>query len=272
MMGEADDEILVARDGAVATITFNRPERLNAFRRSTYQRLHAVIADLEQESGLRVVILTGSGKGFCAGEDLHELEASAARGMPESEMVALVQTLQDITRRIVNSHHVYIAAVNGVAAGFGAEVAIACDLRIVADGARFLFPEVRRGLFVTNGVSVLLQRLVGQGRAKEWLLTGAPVDAAAAAASGLANDVVAPGALLTRAAAMAAAIVENAALSVRLTKRIVNETADGDLERALTAEVGYVIECFRAGAHEEGARAFVEKRAAQFSRDGGSPR
>ena len=135
-----------------------------------------------------------------------------------------------------------------------------------------MFPEVRRGLFITNGVTVLLQRLVGQGRAKELLLTGLPIDAPRALAIGLANHVLAPDVLLPQCVAMGVAIAENAPLSVERTKRIVHETADRDLEFALAKEVEYAIDCFREGAHEEGARAFFDKRPPHFVRkDAGTP-
>lgn len=246
----------------VVTVTFNRPERLNAFRRSEYHRLHALIGELEAEPGVRVVVLTGRGRGFCAGEDLKELEAAADAHDP-AQMRANVLVLQDITRRIVHSSRVYVAAVNGVAAGFGAELACACDLRIAADGARFLFPEVRRGLFITNGISFILPRLVGEGWARTLLLTGEPIDAATALRIGLVTEGVADAALAGRARALAAALASRAPTALRLTKRILGADEER-LERALATEVEYLEACLAAGEHLEGARAFLEKRPPRF--------
>jgi enoyl-CoA hydratase/carnithine racemase len=171
-----------------------------------------------------------------------------------------VRVLQEITRRIVESDTIFVAAVNGVAAGFGAELAIACDVRVVARSARFLFPEVRRGLFITNGVSYLLPRLVGRGRAAELLLSGEPIGGEEAHRIGLANRCVDDASCVTDALALAHVVASNAPLSVALTKRILRETADGTLDDAMGREVEYAMACFRSGAHEEGARAFLEKR------------
>jgi enoyl-CoA hydratase/carnithine racemase len=257
------DPFLLQRTNGVLTVTFNRPERLNAFRRSEYLRLHALIGELEAEPAVRVVVLTGSGRGFCAGEDLKELE----RGGEEADLAITrenVLVLQDITRRIVRSSRVYVAAVNGVAAGFGAELACACDLRIAADGARFLFPEVRRGLFITNGISYILPRLVGAGWARTLLLTGDPVDADTARQIGLVTERCPDAALATRAQEVAAALASRAPTALRLTKRIL-AADDERLERALETEVEYLETCLASGEYREGARAFVEKRDPRYA-------
>lgn len=258
------NDLIVTRAGGVASITFNRPARLNAFARATYEELHAILGDVARDEAIRAVVLTGNGRGFCAGEDLQELDAAARSPDFAAYVESGIAVLQDITRRIVESDAVFIAAVNGVAAGFGAELSIACDLRVVARSARFLFPEVRRWLFITNGVSFLLPRLVGRGRAAELLLTGEPIGAEEAHRIGLANHLVPDEGCVHEALRIAEAVASNAAMSVARTKRIIRETADGGIEDALAREVAYAMECFRGGAHEEGARAFLEKRAAKF--------
>lgn len=256
------DAFLFDRADGVLTVTFNRPERLNAFRREEYLRFRDLLGELEGEAGVRVVVLTGRGRGFCAGEDLKELDEHAADAdLALTRENALV--LQDITRRIATSARVYVAAVNGVAAGFGAELACACDLRLGARGARFLFPEVRRGLFITNGISYLLPRITGETWAAQLLLTGQPVDDETARAIGLLTALHPPEALLPAAQALAAAIAANAPTAVRLTKRILR--GDGSaLERALDTEVEFLGDCLRSGEYVEGARAFVEKRAPRW--------
>lgn len=248
----------------VLTVTFNRPERLNAFRRSEYYRLRDLLGEIEADASVRAVVLTGSGRAFCAGEDLKELDAHAAADDGSVTRENLL-VLQDITRRIVRSDRVYIAAVNGVAAGFGAELACACDVRLAGEEGRFLFPEVKRGLFVTNGISHTLPRLVGDNWAATLLLTGDPIDAATALRIGLVSQVVSGDGLVNAAQAMAATIAANAPTAVRHTKRILRGDVDA-LERALVTEVDFVERVLASGEYLEGARAFVEKRAPDFHR------
>lgn len=248
---------LFDRSGPVLTVTFNRADRLNAFRRVEYQGLHRLLGELAAERGLRVVVLTGAGRGFCAGEDLKELQVG--EGADPALMRADAELLQDITRRIVDSPAVFIAAVNGVAAGFGAELAVACDLRLGGADARFLFPEVRRGLFVTNGVSLLLPRIVGATWAAHLLLTGQPVDATTAARIGLLTEVV-PDGVAARAADVAAALAGHAPTAMRETKRILRSGDRALLEQHLHDEVASLLRCLGTGEPLEGARAFLEKR------------
>jgi 2-(1,2-epoxy-1,2-dihydrophenyl)acetyl-CoA isomerase len=253
--------LMEAMDG-VLTVTFNRPERLNAFRRTEYHRFRDLLGEIEQDSSVRVVVLTGRGRGFCAGEDLKELDATGAQedeGLSREN--ALV--LQDITRRIVRSDRVYLAAVNGVAAGFGAELACACDIRVAAEGARFLFPEVRRGLFITNGISYLLPRLVGDNWAATLLLTGDSIDAHVAHRIGLVSHLVPNDSLPVIARETARAIAAHAPTSVRLTKRILRADVEG-IERALASEVDHLDAVIASGEYVEGARAFVEKRLPRY--------
>ncbi len=254
---------LLARSGPALTITFNRPERLNAFRRVEYHALHALLTAVARDRSLRVVVLTGSGRGFCAGEDLKELDQEAdtsAAAMREN-----IEVLQDITRRIVDSDAVFVAAVNGVAAGFGAELAVACDLRVGSAGARFLFPEVRRGLFVTNGVSFLLPRIVGHTWASHLLLGGHPIDAATALRLGLVTEVVPEEALGATVQGLVDALVANAPTAMAHTKRILRQPERAMLERHLEQEVVSIVECLSTGEHVEGARAFVEKRRPRWT-------
>ncbi|MBL8959749.1 MAG: enoyl-CoA hydratase/isomerase family protein [Gemmatimonadetes bacterium] len=248
---------LIDRSGPVLTVTFNRAERLNAFRRVEYHELHRLLGEVAADRSVRAVVLTGAGRGFCAGEDLKELDDGEETAT--EEMRANVEVLQDITRRIVDSPAVFIAAVNGVAAGFGAELAVACDLRVGGPEARFLFPEVRRGLFITNGVSLLLPRIVGATWAAQLLLSGQPIDAATAARIGLLTEVV-PGGVAARAAELGAALAGNAPTAMRETKRILRSSDRELLERHLHDEVATIMRCLATGEHVEGARAFVEKR------------
>lgn len=258
------DAFLLDRDGAILTVTFNRPERLNAFRRTEYHALHELLRGVRSQPEVRVVLLTGSGRGFCAGEDLKEMDREAATEGTAS-LKANAEVLQDITRQMAEADQVFIAAVNGVAAGFGAELAIACDLRIGhATETRFLFPEVRRGLFITNGVSLLLPRIVGATWANTLLLTGQPIDAATAQRIGLVSHLVPGDELVGVARDMARAIAANAPTAVALTKRILRDGMREALEAHLAKEVESLVACIESGEHIEGARAFVEKRAPRW--------
>lgn len=259
----SDSFLLESGDG-VLTVTFNRPERLNAFRRAEYHRFRDLLGEIEGNADVRVVVLTGTGRGFCAGEDLKELEAAGAQADEGlSRENALV--LQDITRRIVRSDRVYVAAVNGVAAGFGAELACACDIRLAGEGARFLFPEVKRGLFITNGISYLLPRLVGDNWAATLLLTGDAIDAHVAHRIGLVSHLLPNESLPVVARETARAIAAHAPSAVRHTKRILRDEPGG-IERALATEVDYLEAVLASGEYREGARAFVEKRPPRFGR------
>lgn len=259
-----NDSFLLDRRDGVLTVTFNRPERLNAFRRAEYHRFRDLLGEIEDDVAVSVVILTGSGRGFCAGEDLKELE-SASDEVDAGVTRENVLVLQDITRRIVRSERVYLAAVNGVAAGFGAELACACDVRLAGEGARFLFPEVKRGLFITNGISWSLPRLVGDNWAASLLLTGDSIDAQVAKRIGLVTDVISHDSLVSVAQAMAAGIAAAAPTAVRHTKRILRRDAEG-LEQALATEVEYIDRVIASGEYREGARAFVEKRPPRYTR------
>jgi 2-(1,2-epoxy-1,2-dihydrophenyl)acetyl-CoA isomerase len=257
------DSLLIERTDALITITLNRPDRLNAFRRSEYLRLQELLGTINGDPSVRAAVITGAGRGFCAGEDLKELAAAGAdpNAALTTENVAI---LQDITRRMLRSHCIFIAAVNGVAAGFGAELAVACDIRIGCAATRFVFPEVRRGLFITNGVSHLLPQIVGATWANMLLLTGREIDARTSERIGLITEIVTGDSLLLSAQLLAESIAANAPTAVRLTKRILRDEDEAALERALATEVAYTTECLNSGEQIEGARAFVEKRAPQF--------
>lgn len=258
-MHSGSDEILFERRGHVAIGTFNRPEVLNAFRGSTYQRLLDILAEVAADEEIRVLVLTGAGRAFTSGTDLAELDEAAGG----EEARARVERNQEITRRVVALPQITIAAVNGLAVGYGAELALACDLRIAATSARFMFPEVRRGLFLTNGVTWLLPRIVGRGVAMDWLTTGRDVSADEALAHGLVSRVDPDGVTLEEALELAGTIAANAPIPVRLVKRALRD-GPPDLEAALAAETEAVLRCQDTRDWEEGVRSFLEKRDPRY--------
>jgi 2-(1,2-epoxy-1,2-dihydrophenyl)acetyl-CoA isomerase len=238
--------------GGVLTVAFNRPERLNAFRRAEYHRFRDLLADIEDDPSVCAIVLTGSGRGFCAGEDLKELDASVAEAPSVTRENALV--LQDITRRIVRSRLVYIAAVNGVAAGFAPR-------RATCPGGRWGAPSFEvRGL---HHQRIRMMPPAGDnGRRRS---SGDPIDAATALridwpCSSFPRRTVA-------AASGGGHGCGNAPSAVQHTKQILRGNGDA-LEHALAQEVEYLERVLATGEYLEGARAFVEKRPPRFGERG----
>ncbi|MEV8632080.1 enoyl-CoA hydratase/isomerase family protein [Streptosporangium sp. NPDC051023] len=260
---EGAPDIRTARSGATLVITFDRPEVLNAFRDRTFAELGAALDAAERDETIRAVVLTGHGRAFSAGVDLAETR-DRLRGTAEADLAASVENFQDVTRRLVSYPKTVISAVNGIAVGVGAELAIASDLRIAASEAEFAFMEVRRGLYPTNGVLYFLPRLVGHGRAIDLLLSGERIGAAEALAAGLVSRVVPGEDLLAAAVALAETIGAAAPVPVGLIKQHMRRTWELDLEGVLALEIEGSVACLRSDDLEEGLHAFAEKRDAGF--------
>jgi enoyl-CoA hydratase/carnithine racemase len=243
-----------------ARLRLNRPDRLNAMDPATFARFHRILGDLAGDPALRAVVLTGTGRAFSAGADLKEMQARPQGDATVRDATATLHLYQDTTRRLTAHPAVFIAAINGLAVGVGAELALAADVRIGSDTAELRLPEVQRGLFGTNGVLHLLPRVVGQGRAADWLLTGRPVPAAELLAAGFLTEVVPADRLQARAVELAETIAGNAPVSVRLVKALLRRTWEVDLEAMLQYEVDGMLRCMASDDIEEGLRAFLEKR------------
>lgn len=254
------DAILYERRGATALITFNRPAVLNAFTLAMFDDLLAQIDTAAADEAVRVLVLTGSGRAFSAGIDLAE-QARLLDNLSIGAARRHLAQMQVVTQRLAALPKPVIAAINGVAVGVGAELAIASDIRLAAEQAYFQFAEVQRGLFETNGVMYLLPRLVGYGRALEWLLTGDRIPAPAALAAGLVTHVQPTEQLLPFALVMAERLAANAPISLRLVKQVMARTYDVDREAVMQLEVDGMLECLASDDLQEGLRAFAEKRA-----------
>ena len=260
------DPLVVERpEPSIAVVRFNRPDRLNAMDHPTMEKLHRLIGALATDPNLRVAILTGTGRAFSAGADLKAMEVAPPMAMTGGEARAQVELYQDITRRMVNSPVVFIAAVNGIAVGVGAELALASDIRIGCDASEVMFSEVRRGLFETNGVMHLLPRVVGHGRAAHWLLTGERIQAPALLQAGFLSELVAADRLAARALELARLVAGNAPISVGWVKRLLRRTWEVDLEAMLHHEVEGMVACLASEDIHEGLRAFLEKRPPHWS-------
>jgi enoyl-CoA hydratase/carnithine racemase len=247
----------------IALITFNRPDVLNAVRGESYDALAECLARAEADPEVRVLVITGRGRAFCAGEDLNEIER--LNGGDDGAMRRRLDQLQDLTRSLLTSGKPSIASINGVAVGFGAEVALCCDLRLAAHGARLGFTEVQRGLFGTNGSLWLLPRLIGTARARELLLLGDFVDAPRAQEWGLVHDVVDDAALPERTLAIARRLIDNAPISLALLKEGLRRSPEITLDEMLDFEVDAMLRCVGTDDAREGATAFLERRQPDYT-------
>ena len=245
----------------IATVTVNRPDKLNALNTEVIAELDDVAGRLEREAEIRGMLLTGAGpKAFVAGADIAELGSQGA-----VDGAARAARGQAMMRRLERSGKPVIAAVNGFALGGGCELAMACHLRVASESARFGQPEVKLGLGPGYGGTVRLPRLVGRGRALELLLTGAMIDAQEAWRIGLVNRVVPADRLMADARGLLAGILENGPLAVQACLSLVDRGLDLSLEDALAQEASWFGLLSATADMREGTRAFLEKRKPAFT-------
>jgi 2-(1,2-epoxy-1,2-dihydrophenyl)acetyl-CoA isomerase len=251
------------KDG-IATLTLNRPERLNALGDTLRDDLLDAITRSSGDPTVRVMILTGAGKGFCAGGDVKAMNEAreSRRERPLLEKIAPSRDRTLLAMR--DAPQPIIAAVNGAAAGAGMNLALACDLRIASSEAKFAQAFVRRGLHPDWGGTYFLPRVVGMAKACELIFTGDLIDAAEALRLGLVSQVVAPEELMGTTYALARKIAAGPPLAIRLAKRALYRNAETDLRSALEFETFAQNACFDTDDAREGIRAFIEKRAPVF--------
>ena len=255
--------VLEAREGAVATLTLNRPERLNALNVELSTALAESLDRIAGDPEIRVVVLTGAGRAFCAGGDLGLIRDARDPGAGR-ELEPLLRAGMQIVVRMRTMAKPAIAAVNGPAAGAGMNLALACDLRIASEEATFGQNFARVGLFPDYGGTYLLPRLVGASRAAQMFYTGEMIDAREAERLGLVNRVVAPEQLAAETRALAERLAQAPPLAVRAIKQVLFGNDRAELERALEFEVQTQMQCFLSEDCGEGIRAFFEKRAPRF--------
>jgi 2-(1,2-epoxy-1,2-dihydrophenyl)acetyl-CoA isomerase len=254
------DGIRVERDGAVATITLDRPAALNALTVPMKVALAAALQDVGGDPAVRAVILTGAGRAFCAGQDLDERTAADAPPLDaeiRDRYIPIVRAMRAMGQPV-------IAAVNGVAAGAGAALAFACDLRMAASDARFVLAFGRIGLVPDSGATWFLPRLVGPAQAAELALVGDPVDAETALRIGLVSRLVPAERLLEEAQALAARLAAGSAPALAATKRLLDAAWTTHLESAMAAEAVAQGRLGGGPDHAEGLAAFREKRVPRF--------
>ena len=260
-MTEGAESVRVEVAEGVATITLARPEALNALDRPMKAGLLAALQRVERDAGVRAVILTGEGRAFCAGQDLKE-PFGGEHPTLEDEVRDRYNPLILALRRLPKP---VIGAINGVAAGAGCSLALACDLRLAAEGASFVLAFGRIGLVPDSGASWFLPRLVGSARAAELALVGDALSAADAERLGLVSRIVPGDALLVEARSLAARMTAGSPLALALTKRALAFGETATLEEALANEAYLQGIAGRSADHAEGLAAFREKRPPRFT-------
>jgi 2-(1,2-epoxy-1,2-dihydrophenyl)acetyl-CoA isomerase len=251
-------EVETQRDGAVLTVTLNRPDVLNAFNGAMHRALNAALKEARDDE-VRAVVVTGAGRGFCVGQDLTEFRDAAG----------------DIGDRLRSTYHPnilavralekpVIAAVNGAAAGAGMSFACACDIRIAADAAVFVPAFVNIGLVPDSGGTFFVTRLLGYARAFEWLCSGRRLSAAEAHAFGLVSEVVEADALTARAAELAATLAALPTKAIGMTKRLLDRAGGSTLDEQLEWEAQLQAVATQSEDFGEGVQAFLGKRKPSF--------
>jgi 2-(1,2-epoxy-1,2-dihydrophenyl)acetyl-CoA isomerase len=251
-------EVETSRDGAVLTITLNRPDVLNAFNSEMHRALAAALKDA-RDGGVRAVVITGAGRGFCVGQDLTEF-----REAPGDIGARLRGNYHPNIRAIRGLEKPVIAAVNGAAAGAGMSLACACDLRLAADSATFVPAFINIGLIPDSGGSYFVTRILGPARAFEWLASGKRLTAAEAHGWGLVSEVVGTDALPSRAAELAAQLADLPTRGVGMTKRLLDHAVTATLEQQLEREAQLQSAATQTEDFKEGVSAFLEKRPPKF--------
>jgi len=263
----AYDTILVEKSDEVATVTLNRPTRLNAINRTMFDELGQLLLELRADLRTRFVIFTGAGRMFSAGADLAMLSGTASGAeIPLGDVMRVAQLAgQDFTRSLESLEQVTIAAINGHALGAGLVIAMACDFRIAARSASLGIPEANVGIFFTWGCTPRLTRLVGPAKAKEMIMTCEPVDAEEALRIGLVNRVVDDNELIDAARELVATIGRRAPLAIRMAKKIVNAATAANFGDLYPCEPELVERLYLSQDPLEGLAAFLEKRAPRFT-------
>jgi 2-(1,2-epoxy-1,2-dihydrophenyl)acetyl-CoA isomerase len=255
------EHLIVERDGPVTTLTLNRPERLNAFTEQTKRELLAVLLELGNDLEVRAVVLTGAGRGFCAGADVRDsLAAKVGRPVMRDHM----RSSHEVANALYALEKPVIAAVNGPAVGAGMSLALACDVILASETASFCQVFVKRGLVPDLGSLYHLPRLVGLWRAKVMMFSGDSIDAAEAERLGLVYRVLPPTELLPVARELAGRMASVAPIALGLTKALVNRSLETSLRDML--ELESLAQAMARGSrdHQEAVQAFLEKRPAEF--------
>jgi len=254
-------------ENQVAWLVMNRPEMKNALNAEMREEMFQALAEVTANDDVRCLVVTGAGKGFCSGADLSGNRAASAPSEPPhpgAARAAMRQNTQRLIRTVWDLEKPVIAAVNGVAAGFGVHLALACDLVLAADDAKFIEVFVRRGLAVDAGGAYLLMRRIGIAKAKELVFLGDDLPAPEAERIGLINRCVPAGDLEAATRALAERLAHGPTFSLGMSKRLLNRSLESDLETAFSDEAFAQSLVAQSQDMKEGMRSFLEKRPPQF--------
>ena len=259
------ESLIYQVEDGIATVRLNDPDRLNALTFATYAELERLFAAMANDSTVSIVVLTGTGKGFCSGGSVHEIIGRLI-SMNAEEQYRFTRLTCDVVKNMRSLTKPIIAAINGIAAGAGAVLALASDIRMLSDRAKFAFLFTKVGLSGADmGACYLLPRVVGQGRATELLFTGDLIDAVECLRIGLANRVLQHEDLLDETYRFARKLRDGPLEALGVTKQLLDREADADLNQALELEAAEQARLMQTADFKEGYRAFVEKRPPKFN-------
>ena len=253
------ENILIEKHGRIAIVTVNRPDKLNALNIQTRREILRAFEQLKTDDDVRVVIITGAGpKSFIAGADINEFAGmTAIKQRDVMKSGRAFDSVEDFPKPV-------IAMINGFALGGGCELAMSCDIRVASSNAKLGQPEIKLGIIPGGGGTQRLTRLVGEGKAMELILTGEMISADEAKQLGLVNHVFAPEELEAKTMELANKIAELSPVALAMAKASVKNAARMTLREGLDSEVDLFALCFSSEDKEEGVRAFIEKRKAEF--------
>lgn len=247
------------KENGVAIITLNRPQQLNAITQPMIQSLARALDEVEKDESSKVLILTGAGRGFCAGLDVSTFELVEKMSQKE-----LADSMRLLSLPIYELSKPTIAAINGPAVGAGLAIALLCDMRIASEAARFSTAYVRMGIIPDVGATYSLTKLLGPAKAMDLMVTGDTFDAAEAQRMGLVSRVLPEGDLIRAARELASRIVAGPSIAIELMKQAVHRAVTNNLDQQIEFECFADYICLRTDDHKEGAKAFLEKRPPKF--------
>lgn len=261
-----DEKILLTeKKNGVGIITLNRPDKLNSFNDELTFQLQDALKEMEKDKEVKAIIITGAGRGFCAGQDLQSRSIAQEVGQRPSLGDSIRRRYNPIVTKLRRMEKPIIAAVNGVAAGAGASVALACDFRIITEKTSFIQSFTKVGLVPDSGATFILPRLVGVTKAFELMLSAEKLTAEEAMKLGIVNKIVSDENLMKEATELAEKLAAGPTKAFALTKRAVNRAVFHDLEEGLEYEASLQEIAGRSDDFQEGVKAFVEKRAPQYT-------
>jgi 2-(1,2-epoxy-1,2-dihydrophenyl)acetyl-CoA isomerase len=257
-------DLILEKDGHIAVLTLNRPDKMNAISAEMRENLPLALQEVQEDDNLRVLIITGAGRGFCSGADVAVQAARAAGQQVETSRKSILQLVGYLILGFEKINKPIIAAINGIAAGVGLTITLACDVRIASTNARFSAIWVKRGLIADGGATFLLPLVVGMEKALELTFTGDIIDAQEAERIRLVSRVVPQEELMTRAKELAQKIASGPPISVELVKRVMWEKIRNQLREQLLFESYAQNLCRTTQDQKEAVKAFMEKREPQF--------